>query len=89
MSHPENEPGKSYNVDDRRRAAALTACDGFPTEWLERGFVRELYSFAAVMALADTMSRKEDGYVKTPSEWWREHVRGCMDRLNDIATIRQ
>lgn len=83
--HPDNEPGKSYEVDDRRRAAALSACDGLPTEWLERGLVQELYKFVAVIALADHMSARENGSVVVPAMWWKEHVRGAMDRLNEIA----
>ena len=88
MPHPDNEPGKSYDVDDRRRAAALAACEGFPTEWLERGLVQELYKFVAMIAVADRMKECRDGNVQTPERWWQEHVRGAIDRLNDIATLR-
>lgn len=89
MAHPDNEPGKSYQMDDRRRAAALSACEGLPTEWLERGLVQELYKFIAVMLLADHMAERRDGFVLTPSGWWDEYVRGSVDRLNDIAKAGQ
>lgn len=85
MAHPDNEPGKSYDVDDRRRAAALKAVEGLPTEWLERGIVNDLYKFTAVLALADRMSERVDGYVKTPTGWWDEYVRGGLDALNNLA----
>lgn len=88
MAHPHNEPGKSYDVDDRRRAAALAACDGLPTEWLERGFVKELYGFMGTMALADRMLDRRDGHVLYPERMWQEWVRNTIDRLNDIATLR-
>jgi hypothetical protein len=86
MTHPNNEPGKSYDIDDRRRTAALAACEGLPTEWLERGFVGELYKFIALISLADHMAARSDGYVRIPEIWWREHVRGGIDGLNEIAT---
>lgn len=74
---------------DRRRTAAIAACEGLPTEWLERGLVQELYKFVAVMALADKMSEHKDGYVRTPDGWWEEYVRGSIDRLNEIAKAGQ
>jgi hypothetical protein len=83
--HPDNEPGKSYQTDERRRAAALTACEGLPTEWLERGVVGELYKFVALIALADKMADRTDGFVRNPEGWWDEHVRGGLDALNRIA----
>lgn len=85
MTHPDNEPGKSYDVDDRRKMAALKAVEGLPTEWLERGLVNDLYQFVAVMALADKMSERVNGYVRTPSGWWDEYVRARLDALNNIA----
>jgi hypothetical protein len=85
MSHPDNEPGKTYDVDDRRRAAALFDCDGIPTEWLEAGFFHELYKFVAVATLCDRMSEVRDGYVRVPAQWWQENIRGSIDRLNEIA----
>lgn len=86
MPHPDNEPGKSYDEDDRRRAAALTACAGLPTEWLERGLVGELYKAIALLALADKMAERIDGDVRHPERWWNDHVRGTLDGLNRIAT---
>ena len=88
MDHPDNEPGKSYQVDDRRRAAALAACEGLPTEWLERDFVQEMYRFVALMALADKMQDRDGGNIITPASWWDEHVRGSIDRMNEVAKLR-
>jgi len=85
MSHPDNEPGKSYDINERRQAAALAACEGLPTEWLERDLVQELYKFVAMISLADHMATEKNGYVQTPSEWWAQNVRGGIDRLNEIA----
>ncbi len=76
---------QSYENDDRRRAAALEACKGIPTEALERGIVAELYKLAAVCALAGVMSQRRDGWVVIPSGWWDEHIGEAKDRLNDIC----
>lgn len=84
--HPDNEPGKSYQIDDRRREAALAACNGLPTEWLERGLISELYKFVAVIALVDTMTKDDGGSLRIPRSWWQEHVRKSLDGLNEIAT---
>lgn len=89
MAHPDNEPGKSYDVDDRRRVAALAACKGLPTEWLERGLVQELYKFVALIALADKMAERRNGYVLSPETWWRDHVAAAIEQINSIATMRQ
>lgn len=86
MAHPSNEPGKTYDLDDRRRAAAVEACNGIPTEWLERGFIAELYKTMALISLADHMAERKDGDVRHPERWWREHVRAHIDALNNIAT---
>jgi len=86
MGHPSNEPGKTYDVDDRRRAAALAACDGLPTEWLERGFISELYKTAALISLCDYIAERKDGDVRHPAGWWQEHIRGHIDALNAIAS---
>lgn len=88
MAHPDNEPGKSYDVNDRRLAAALRACEGLPTEWLERGLVQELYKSMSTMALADRTLDRRDGYVLYPERMWQEYVRGTIDRLNEIAKLR-
>lgn len=83
--HQDNKPGQSYDVDDRRRAAALAACEGIPTEALERGIVQELYKLAATMTMHDKMAERKDGNVVV-SEWiWDEHVRSAINRLNDTC----
>lgn len=77
---------KSYIDNDRRRAAALSACEGLPTEWLERGLVNELYKAIALLALADRMGERRDGStIVFPIPWWDAHVRGAIDELNLIA----
>lgn len=85
MTHPDNEPGKTYDVDDRRRAAVLSACEGLPTEWLERGFVKKLYSAVAVFALADKLGDRRGGSIVFPLRWWEDDVRAEFDMLNNIA----
>lgn len=85
MAHPDNEPGKSYDIDERRRLAALNACDGLPTEWLERGFIKSLYAFAACVAVADKMADRVDGQVRIPATWWSDHIRAEIDALNNLA----
>lgn len=87
MAHPSNEPGKTYDLDDRRRAAAVAACEGIPTEWLERGFIAELYKTMALISLADHMAERKDGDVRHPERWWNEHVRGQRNALNEIASV--
>lgn len=86
MSHPDNEPGKSYDLDDRRRAAVLAACEGLPTEWLERGLVAELYKTIVMLALADHIGERSNGSISFPERWWKNHFRGMLDSLNSIAT---
>lgn len=86
MTHPDNEPGKTYDIDDRRRDAAVNACDGIPTEWLERGFIKELYRAMALISLANHMAERKDGDVRCPERWWNEHVGGQIGALNSIAS---
>jgi hypothetical protein len=85
VAHPSNEPGKTYDVDDRRRLAALAACDGIPTEQLERGIVKELYAAPAFLALADKLGKREGLSLIFPVKWWDDCVRGMLDALNNIA----
>ena len=85
MTHPSNEPGKTYDNDERRRRAALNACDGLPTEWLERGLVKELYRAMALIALADKLAEHKEGEVCFQAGWWNAHVRGELDALNNLA----
>lgn len=85
MTHPDNEPGKSYDVDDRRRTAALKACDGLPTEALERGIVNELYKAIAYLRLMDHMAERRGGYVLLLERQWLEEVRARINVLNDTV----
>lgn len=85
MSHPDNQPGFTYDVDDRRREAALKACDGLPTEALERGIIKELYTLAASMTVADKMALRKDGSVLIPAHLWEADVRGAINRLNETC----
>ena len=86
MSHPDNEPGKSYDDCDRRRAAAFNACDGIPTEWLERGLIKQMYAALAVIALADMLKEARGDDIIFPARWWRNSVRAELDKMNEIAT---
>lgn len=81
MAHPSNEPGKTYDLDDRRRAAAVAACEGIPTEWLERGFIAELYKTMALVSLCDHMAERKDGDVRHPE---RERVNDALHGPGDI-----
>lgn len=81
-SSGDNEPGKTYDVDDRRRAAALAACDGLPTEALERGIVQELYRLAAFITVHDAMAPREKGNVVIPEWIWADNVKTSINRLN-------
>lgn len=83
--HPSNEPGKSYQIDDRRRSAALVACDGLPTEALERGIVKELYMLAAFIALMNKVADRHNGDLCIPTFMWEENVGAAMNRLNDTV----
>lgn len=85
MSDAANEPGKSYDVDDRRRAAALKACEGLPTEALERGLVNELYILAMFTAVMDGMAERRDGCVLIPEHMWARDVRARINILNDCV----
>lgn len=81
-SSKDNEPGKTYDIDDRRRDAALEACDGLPTEALERGIVKELYKLAAFLTVHDAMAPRERGNVVIPEWIWADNIRGAINRLN-------
>ena len=76
---------KSYEVNDRRRAAALAACDGLPTEALERGIIKELYKLAAVLVVADKMAMRINGIVRIPIHLWETDVCCALNRLNDTC----
>jgi hypothetical protein len=52
------------------------------TEAFGDGFVRQLYSLAATVALADKMATKQDGRVIIPEAWWNEFIVGAIDDLN-------
>lgn len=86
MSHPDNEPGKSYDDCGRRREATFNACDGIPTEWLERGLIKQMYAALAVVALADTLKESVNGNITFPAVWWKHAVRAELDKMNAIAT---
>ena len=87
MSHPDNEPGKSYDDCERRRKAAFNACDGIPTEWLERGLIKQMYATLSVIALADTLKDVDpNGDISFPANWWRHSVREELNKMNAIAT---
>jgi hypothetical protein len=81
-----NEPGKSYEDCPRRREAAFDACDGIPTEWLERGLIKQMYSALAVIALADALKDVEGDDITFPANWWKRSVREELDKMNAIAT---
>jgi hypothetical protein len=87
-SHPENKPGQTYDVNDRRRVAALKACDGLPTEALEHGVIKELYSLAALMVVHDKMAERRDGSVVISEAIWQTHIRAAIDRLNEACEIK-
>lgn len=85
--HPDNEPGKSYDDCPRRREATFKACDGIPTEWLERGLIRQMYAALAVIALADALKDLEpNGDISFPANWWQQSVRAEIDAMNAIAS---
>lgn len=86
MAHPSNEPGKSYDDCQQRREAAFNACDGIPTEWLERGLIKQMYAALAVIALADTLKESASGNIIFPAVWWQNCVRAELDKMNAIAT---
>lgn len=86
MSHQDNEPGKSYDDSERRRAATFAACDGLPTEWLERGLIQQMYRALAVIALADRLKEPRGGDIVFPATWWQMSVRAEIDKMNAIAT---
>lgn len=81
----DNEPGKSYDVDDRRRAAALAACDGLPTEWLERGFVQRMFTAMAAFALCNHVGERDGKTISFPEQWWDADIRAQLDALNNVA----
>lgn len=85
MAHQDNEPGKTYDVDDRRRAAALAACDGIPTEALERGIIKELYTIAGFLVVTDAMGERRDGYVLIPEHMWAADIRARINLMNDAV----
>jgi hypothetical protein len=83
--HPDNEPGKSYEDSPRRREATFNACDGVPTEWLERGLIKQMYAALAVIALADHLKDTSGTDITFPASWWQHSVRAELDKMNDIA----
>ena len=76
---------KTYTVDDRRRRAALEACDGLPTESLERGIVAALFKAVAMMALLDKMGERTATDISHPIHFWEAHVRSLINELNDMV----
>lgn len=85
-----SDAAKSYVADARRQEAALNACRGLPTAWLERDLVNELYKAMALLALADKMGdRPSEAVIQFPIGWWNAHVRGALDSLNLIADPTQ
>lgn len=85
MSASDNEPGKTYDIDDRRRAAALEACEGLPTEWLERGFIKQMYTAIAAFSLSNHMGERDGKTISFPEKWWDADIRAQLDALNNIA----